>query len=264
MANKTKFYAASDAMINFSRGVFANNATIFSMVLDDLTPDYTDIFLRTSHDGSVRVEITDDNAQVTSTIYHEIYNIINIPIPANTINIDIYSNTDPSIGISHTWLLREQHEFEVQPSMKGSSTSRDDRLSKSQTGRGHNAWSPLRSNLKFNFNNHPSSADSEYIRELALSREKVYCWPCGGYFKGRDENELPEWLAYDNLILIACNRHKFEPYDDCWSLGITGSASFYEPIDDLTSFTIPTGGRLLCFLDGTPWCTLEGDQVQTV
>ena len=138
------------------------------------------------------------------------------------------------------------------------------RVAFSQTGKGHNAWSPPSLRLEFIFKNHPSAADAQFIRQLALSRERVWCWVTGGFSRGIHEDELPEWLAYDLLREIACSSHKFSPHEESWVLGLDGKATFYEPVPELSAFTRPAAGNALCFLDGTAWCSASLNQLVTV
>ena len=267
---QTRFYSADDNHDKPVRaGAYAYDEVQFvGEELTQISPGNTalyplrptDIFIWTNNDASVTVA-EHRRGVVTAPVYHEEYNIIHIPIPADVDLISVTAFTD--LTVSDSLLLREIHRFATQPAMDGSKMVLNDRVSFSQTGKGHNSWSPPVLRLKFNFKNHPSPADAKFIRNLSLSREQAWCWPSGGYARGRDNDELPEWLAANVLRRVACMKHSFDAHAGSWGLGLDGGAEFYEPLPELTSFVRPAEGRGLCFLDGTQWCTVMDGQLVT-
>ena len=156
-----------------------------------------------------------------------------------------------------TNLLRS---LEVIPDLNGK-ISQQDRPMFTQTNLLHNPHSPKRLQLELRLKNHPSAADSAFLRDLAISREAVLIWACGGYRS--PHNEIAPFLEYNVLRTMSCYRERLRNHGGSWSLGLSGSIFFGETFPNVTAHAtdIPHGESVLTRVteDGCERITEEGE-----
>lgn len=246
--NNPIFYSAADALpIPIPPAVFASGDTVLDVTHGDVVPD--EIFIWATHDAAMTVTHHDANGLTIGAeeLAHEVWGVVRVLVPDSAARTTLAATTGFTVTASRQF--RRLHTLSIPIDLRGSSMDPNDKVTKTQEGPVQITRSPEVLRLRCRIANHPSPADSAFLRDLAQAGQAVWVWPCGGYAADPGENELPPYMQYDVLRRVACPKRKFDSHAGKFVLGLDGRFDLVEVIEETPPFTLPRAGQPLCFVN---------------